>query len=118
MEFLELFFIYFSKFYIHFYGDKNDNWAILPKVIISTLILINLEIISFYFIKMDNLYIVVLYLIILLFTIFIYRNITYAYVVNYKISRQQKILISFFIILDFVLCFIFLNISRNGNLTI
>ena len=115
MKILELFFIYFSKIYIRFYGDKNNNWWILPIVIISTILALNLQIVSFYFTRLNNYYLAGLFILTIIIATLLYKNIKYEDVVKYKISKRQKLGISIFIILDFVLCFIALNIVKNGK---
>ncbi len=115
MKYLELLFIYFSKIYIHFYQEKNDYWTIFPCLIIATLATINLELLSFYFINLNKYYYAGLAIFLIITMIYIFRNITYDYVVRYKISRIAKFIITGLILLNIILNIIFLNISRNGK---
>lgn len=114
-NFFEPVFIFFSKIYIFFYKDKGDNWSIFPILILSTVIGLNLEVASFFLVKINNYYIVALFIFLIISFNLLFRNISYEYVKNYKMSNKTKLIISIIIFTDLVINFILLNISRNGK---
>lgn len=113
---LELVFVFFSKIYIFFYKEKGNYWEIFPIIIMSTILMLNIEVIllQFYSLKM---YFPVLILLpsVLIFNVLL-RKIDYDWVVQYEISRMQKIAISIVIFLDFIIVGILLNMSRSASL--
>jgi len=76
---------------------------------------LNIQTVLFYFIRINNYYLAGLFLLAMLITILLYRNIKYEDVVKYKMSNKQRLAISIFIILDFILCFIAANIFKNDK---
>lgn len=112
---LEPVFVFFSKIYIHFYEDLKNYWKIFPSLILATLFTINLEVMSFYLIDINKYYYAGLAIFFAIFFLLLYKNIKYEYVKNYKMSNKTKVIISISILIDFVLIFIFANISRNGQ---
>lgn len=101
--------------YIYFYKDKGDKWSMLPVIILTTLIVINIEVISFFFVKINNFYIVGIFILLIIYLDFLFRNTPFEYVKNYQQSNRKKIIITIAIFIDLILNFIFLNISRNGK---
>lgn len=115
MNVFKIVFVFFSKIYISFYNEKGDYWSIFPIVILSTLLTFNLEIISFFLFKINNYQIVGFFVFLIFFFNIIFRNINYEYVKNYTMSRRIKIMISIIILINLIVSFVFLNISRNGR---
>jgi hypothetical protein len=111
-------FIHFSKIYIHFYEDRRDYWRMFPSLILATLFSINLQILSIY---LHNVHVInwktgvwlPISLVIMFFLL--YRKIKYECVKDYKMTVKTRIIISVLIILDLVIVFTYLNISRNGK---
>lgn len=112
---VEPLFVFFSKIYIHFYEDKREYWIIFPSLILAALCTINLELLSFYFIDINKYYYVGLAVFFVVFFNLLFVNTPYEYLKNYNMSKRTKMTISIFILIDFVLIFIFANISRNGK---
>lgn len=108
-------FILFSKIYIHFYEDRKDYWKIFPSLILSFLLMTNLEILSFYFIDINRYYYLGLGIFFAALFLFLYSDINYEYVKNYKMPVKTRIIISVLIILDLAVIFACLNILRNGK---
>lgn len=108
-------FIFFSKMYIYIYEDRRDYWIIFPSVILSFLFITNLEILSFYIIDIPGYYYLFLGVFFIVLFVQLYVNMKYEYVKNYKMSKKTKTIITMLIIIDLVINFICLNISRNGK---
>lgn len=113
---IEPIFVFFSKIYIFFYGNKGDNWAIFPALILATIFTINLQVISYYLIEVNKFFYAGFAIFFIIYFILLFRNVNYEYVENYKMTNRTKLLISIIIFIDLVVSFIFLNISRNGEL--
>lgn len=112
-RFFELIFVFFSKIYISVYKERGDNWRILPIVILSTILLINIQVLLLFFFHMDVIILILIMLFFLLVFNILFKKINYSIVVNYPISRKQKIIISSILIIDFIIVIILLNISRS-----
>jgi|GEM_PF-2540259 len=115
LKLFEPIFVYFSKIYIYFYKDKGDNWSIFPALILAIILTINLETISFFLIDLNKFFYVGLAVSSIIFFNLLFRNISYEYVKNYKMSNKTKLIISLIIFTDLVFNFILVNISRNGK---
>lgn len=112
-KFVEIGFVFFAKIYIFFYKDKGDYWKIFPCVIMSTILMINMQmIISFYF-SISKIFIVGLLTCVLLFFKVIFDGKQYNWVVQYSISKKQKIIIISFLIVDFIIVGMLSVVSRN-----
>jgi uncharacterized membrane protein len=112
---IEPIFIYFSKIYIFFDQDKGDRWFMLPVVILTTIAIINLEVISFFFMETNTYHIITVFVLLIIFFHFLFRNTNYEYVKNYNLSKKTKVIITTLILVDLVINFVFLNIARNGG---
>lgn len=110
---IELLFVFFSKIYIFFYKEKGDYWFIFPIIIMSGIIMINVEVILLLFFSLNKVFPLLLLLPMLLFFAIILRKKEYNWVLKYTISRNKKILISSLLIIDFIIMIILLNISRS-----
>jgi hypothetical protein len=108
-------FIFFSKIYIFFYKDRGDNWFIYPAIILATILTINLETVSFFLIDVNKYFYVGVAIFFIIFFNLLFKNISYEYVKNYKMSNKTKVIITIIIFIDLVINFVFLNISRNGE---
>ena len=113
-KYLELLFIFLSKIYIFFYRNKNDNWMIFPVLIMSTLITFNIEVLSFFLINLSIYYFVAIFIALIILLNVVFKNIEFAYVREFEMTKKTKSLILGLILLDIIICFIFLNIARNG----
>ncbi len=112
---IEPIFIYFSKIYIFFNQDKGDRWFMLPIVILATIFLLNLEVISFFFMRTNKYHVIILFVLLIIFFHLLFKNTSYEYVKNYNLSKKTKIIITTLILVDLVINFVFLNIARNGS---
>lgn len=110
---IDLVFVFFSKIYIFFYKEKGDYWKIFPIIIMSTIVMLNIEIVLLQFFLLNNYYTLFLVLPLILF-IFIFRKRNYNWVVQYSISLKQKIIIIIIIAIDFTVLGILLNMSRSN----
>lgn len=114
-KYLELQFIYLSKIYIFFNQNKNDNWAVFPILIMSTLITFNFEVISFFVINLSIYYFVALFIALTIILNVMFRSIEFSYIKDFEMEKKTKTLILGLTILDIVICLVLLNISRNGS---
>ncbi|TCN57583.1 hypothetical protein D0809_13445 [Flavobacterium circumlabens] len=112
-KFIELIFIFFSKIYIFFYKEKSNYWKIFPIVIMSTILMINIEIVLLQFFYLNNYYALFIILPLILLNVF-FRKRDYNWVNQYSISLTQKVTISTIIIVDFIIMGILLNLSRSA----
>ena len=113
-KYLELLFIFLSKIYIFFNKNKNDNWIIFPILIMSTLITFNIEVLSFFLINLSIYYFVAIFIILIILLHVLFKNVEYVYVSDFEMANKTKSLILVLILLDIIICFVFLNIARNG----
>ena len=114
LNIIETVFVFFSKIYIFFYKEKGDNWKIFPIIIMSGIVMINIEVFLLLFISLERYFpLFVLFPMILLFNILL-RNREYDWVIKYPLSRKQKIIVTIILILDFILVGFLLNMSRNA----
>lgn len=111
---IELVFVFFSKIYIFFYKEKGDYWKIFPIIIMSTIVMINVEIILFQFFYLNKYY-YGLFIVIpfILFNVLL-RKRNYNWVVQYSISRRERIFIIVILVIDFIIMGILLNASRSA----
>jgi hypothetical protein len=114
-KYLELPFIFLSKIYIFFYKDKNENWTIFPVLIMSTLITLNIEVLSFFLINLSVYYFVAIFISSIISLNIAFKNIEFNYVRDFEMAKKTKSLILGLMILDIIICFVFLNIARNGH---
>jgi len=112
-KYIELIFIFFSKIYIFFYKEKKDYWKMFPIIIMSTIIMANVEIILLQFFSLKNYYALFIVVPLVLLNILL-RNRDYNWVVGYSISRKEKITIIVILILDFIIMGGLLNASRSA----
>lgn len=110
---LELVFVFFSKIYIFFYKEKGGYWKIFPILIMSTIVMINLQLIISFFFSVSKPFIFVLATVVLLVFIFLHMKKEYDSVVQYSISKKQKIMIISILLIDFVIVGVLTEISRN-----
>lgn len=113
LRFFELVFVFFSKIYIFFYKEKGDYWKMFPIVIMSTILMVNIEIILLQFFYLNNYYALFIILPLILLNIF-FRKRDYNWANQYSISLTQKVTISTIIVADFIIMGILLNISRSA----
>lgn len=119
LRLLELIFIFFSKIYVFFYKDKGDYWRIFPAIIMSTIFMINVEVILLQFFSVRSFFIFfILFVSPLLMINFLISKRTYGWVFEYPISKKQRVIIAILLFIDFVLVGILFNVARNNNLDI
>jgi len=112
-KYIELVFVFISKIYIFFYKEKKEFWMMFPSIIISTILMINLQLIMSFFFSVSKLLLVTLFTIILLFFRKLFSKTEYNWVVQYPLSKKQKIIIISLLLIDFVIVGVFSEISRN-----
>lgn len=110
---IELVFVFFSKIYIFFYKEKNDYWKMFPSIIISTILMINIQMTISFFPSLKRYSTLLFPLVLLLFFGFLFRRKEYNWVVKYSISKKQKIIIVSILIIDFIIVGILSVVSRN-----
>lgn len=111
---IELIFVFFSKIYIFFYKEKGDYWKIFPIIIMSTIVMINVEIILLQFFYLNKYYFALFIIIpFILFNVLL-RKRNYNWVVQYSISRRERIFIIVILVIDFIIMGILLNASRSA----
>jgi hypothetical protein len=116
MKIIDILYVFFSKIYIKFYGQKNDLWLIIPSHILSFIITLNLFTLSFFFIDINVIYIIALYLILyFVFAFILDRRFDYNSVKNYDLSKSKIYSIILFLIADGVLLSYLMQLSRLRN---
>jgi len=119
LKLLELVFVFFSKIYVFFYKDKGGYWKFFPVIIMSTIIMINIEVVLLQFFSVRHFFLfVILFVVPLLSINFLIKKRNYSWVVQYSISKKQRIIISVILLIDFILVGILFNVARNNNLGI
>lgn len=114
---IELVFVFFSKIYIFFYKERGDNWKFFPVIIMSTIFMINTQVVLLQFFSVKYLFFL-LFVVPLLLINFLIRKRNYSWAVQYSISRKQRIIISLILIADFILVGVLFNVARNHYLVI
>ena len=109
----ELVFVFFSKIYIFFHKEKGEYWRIFPTLIMSTIVMINLQMVISFFFSISKSFIFGLCTAVLFLFINLNRKKEYNWVVQYSISKKQKIIIISVLVIDFVIVAILTEISRN-----
>lgn len=118
MKFFQTLFIYFSKIYIHFYGDKGDYWSTFPILILSVLVMFNIEVLSFFVIDINAYYYVIILVLSLIIFNFIFFKIKFDFVKNYYIPKRKLIIITISILLNITVVFYLLNVARNNRISV
>lgn len=112
---IELVFVFLSKIYIFFYKEKNDYWKMFPIIIMSGILMMNVEVLLLQFFSLKHYFAFFLVFPLILFNI-LFRKRDYSWAVQYSISRKQRIIISLILIVDFILVGILFNVARNHHL--
>lgn len=116
---MEIFFVFFSKIYVFFYKEKGGYWKFFPGIIMSTIFMINIEAILLQFFSVRSFFIFLILFVLPLLTIdFLMRKKTYNWVVQYPMSKKQKMIITILLLIDFVVVGVLFNVARNNNLGI
>lgn len=110
---IELIFVFFAKIYIFFYKDKREYWKIFPVVIMSTILMINIQLIISFFPSLRNYSSLLLPLLLLLLFGFLFGNKQYNWAVQYSITKKQKIIIISILVIDFITVGVLSTISRD-----
>ncbi|WP_433777914.1 hypothetical protein [Flavobacterium anhuiense] len=113
---IELVFVFLAKIYIFFYKEKNDYWKIFPIIIMSTIVIVNIEIISFHFFSLNKYYFGLCFIFLLILFNILLRKRDYNWVVQYSIRRREKIIIIVIFVVDFIILGILLKEAKNAYL--
>lgn len=116
-KFVEIVFVFFAKIYIFFYRDKGDYWKIFPCIIMSSILMINIQMFISFFFSISKILIVGLLTCILLFFKALYDRKDYSWIVEYPLLKKQKIIVVSVLIIDFVIVAILTELSRNIYMT-
>lgn len=54
---IELVFVFFAEIYIFFYKEKADNWKFFPIIIMSTIFMINIQVVLLQFFSVKYLFV-------------------------------------------------------------
>jgi len=114
---MDYFFVFFSKIYVFFYKDKGDYWKIFPTLIMSTITVINVQMILSFSFVLNKIFTFFLATVILCFFIVFNRKKDYNWVVRYPLSKKQKIIVVSFLIIDITIVTILSMISRDIYMT-
>lgn len=79
----------------------------------STIVMINIEILLLQFFSVNHFFALFIVLPLLLFNV-LFRKKNYSWAVQYSISRKQKIIIIIILVIDFIFMGILLNMSRSA----
>lgn len=110
---IELVFAFFSKIYIFFYREKRDYWKMFPIIIMSTIVMANIEIILLQFFSLKNYYAMFIVVPLVLLNI-LFKDRDYNWAISYFISKKAKIFIIIILLIDFIIMGILLNASRSA----
>jgi len=115
MKIIDILYVFFSKIYIKFYGQKNDIWLLIPCHILSFIFTVNFFILSKLIIDINIYYIIAIYFILyFIFAFILDRRFDYNSVKNYKLPKSTIYSLVLILITDGFLLFYLLQ-SMRGN---
>ncbi|OOV16117.1 hypothetical protein BXU10_21250 [Flavobacterium sp. LM4] len=103
----------FLKFIFFFYKEKKDYWKIFPIIIMSTIAMINLQLIMSFIFSPSKYFILGLATSFLVLFNILLNERDYNWAIQYSISRKQKITIICILAVDFITVGILSTISRD-----
>lgn len=110
---IELVFVFLSKIYVLFYKERGEYWKIFPIIIMSTIAMLNLQLIISFIFSPSKWFILGLATSFLVVFNILLKKRDYSWVVQYSISRKQNIIIISILVIDFITIGILSTISRD-----